>query len=137
MSRASSAVALFVAAALGASAAGAADQKAKATGTLKDLESREVQVVRDPPTDVRQQQAIEQYRRFLELQTDNAKMRAEATRRLGDLQVEVDESSRATGEASLSGVRTRRSDQAVRGVAGCAAGLRAQRRRHVPARARL
>jgi tetratricopeptide (TPR) repeat protein len=103
MSRASSAVALFVAAALGASAAGAADQKAKATGTLKDLESREVQVVRDPPTDVRQQQAIEQYRRFLELQSDNAKMRAEATRRLGDLQVEVDESSRATGEASLSG----------------------------------
>ena len=53
--------------------------------------------------DVKQQQAIEQYRRFLEMQTDNQKMRAEATRRLGDLQVEVDEIARAGAETALSG----------------------------------
>ena len=43
------------------------------------------------------QQAIEQYQRFLELQSKNEKMRAEAMRRLGDLQVEVDEAARAAG----------------------------------------
>ena len=43
------------------------------------------------------QQAIEQYRRFLELQSKNEKLRAEAMRRLGDLQVEVDEAARAAG----------------------------------------
>ena len=43
------------------------------------------------------QQAIEQYRRFLELQSKNEKMRTEAMRRLGDLQVEVDEAARAAG----------------------------------------
>ena len=47
------------------------------------------------------QQAIEQYRRFLELQSENEKMRAEAMRRLGDLQVEVDEGARAAGVDEL------------------------------------
>src|SRR6185436_8759707 len=65
--------------------------------TIKDLEKKEVQVAPDPPTDVKPQQAIEQYRRFLELQSKNEKMRTEAMRRLGDLQVEVDEAARAAG----------------------------------------
>jgi TolA-binding protein len=99
--RARATLALCVLAALTAATAGAADKKR--TGTIKDLEDVQVEVARDPPTDVKQQQAIEQYRRFLEMQTDNAKMRAEATRRLGDLQVEVDESTRAGGETELSG----------------------------------
>ena len=80
-----------------------ADGKTK-TGTIKDLEDREVHVTRDPPTDVKAQQAIEQYRRFLELQSENAQMRAEAMRRLGDLQLEVDEGSRAVGDETFSGL---------------------------------
>ena len=81
---------------LGVAAAGAADRK-KPTGTIKDLEGREIQVTRDPPTNVKPQQAIDQYRRFLELDSTNEQMRAEAMRRLGDLQLEVDESARAAG----------------------------------------
>ncbi|MBL8269188.1 tetratricopeptide repeat protein [Steroidobacter sp.] len=65
--------------------------------TIRDLDKKEVKVNPDPPSDVKAQQAIEQYRRFLELESKNDKMRAEAMRRLGDLQVEVDESAR-TGE---------------------------------------
>lgn len=84
-----------------------AEKKPKATGTIKDLESREIQIDRDPPTDVQQQQAIEQYKRFLELQSDNKNMRAEAMRRLGDLQVEVDEGARAAGDAGFDGVETK------------------------------
>lgn len=84
-----------------------AEKKPKATGTIKDLESREIQIDRGPPTDVQQQQAIEQYKRFLELQSDNKKMRAEAMRRLGDLQVEVDEDARAAGDAGFDGVETK------------------------------
>ena len=57
-----------------------------ATRTIRDLEKREVEVKPDPPSDVKAQQAIEQYRRFLELESQNDKMRAEAMRRLGDLQ---------------------------------------------------
>ena len=103
MSRTRSALALCILAALATGSADGADKKGKQAGTIKDLEDREIQVIRDPPTDVTQQQAIEQYRRFLELQSQNEKMRAEATRRLGDLQVEVDESARAGGESALSG----------------------------------
>ncbi len=66
--------------------------------TIRDLEKKEVEVKPDPPSDVEAQQAIEQYRRFLELESQNEKMRAEAMRRLGDLQVEVDEDARAAEE---------------------------------------
>lgn len=89
----------------------AAAAKPKATGTIKDLEQREIHVVPDPPSNVQPQQAIEQYRKFLELQSQNEKMRAEATRRLGDLQVEVDESARATSESGITGVEL---DEAIK-----------------------
>lgn len=88
-------------------AAAHAEKKPRPTGTIKDLESREIQIDRDPPTNVQQQQAIEQYKRFLELQSDNEKMRAEAMRRLGDLQVEVDEGARAAGDAGFNGLETK------------------------------
>jgi TolA-binding protein len=84
----------------------AADKKPKVgkpTGTIKDLEDREVQVTRDPPSNVKPQQAIEQYKEFLDLKSDNEQMRAEAMRRLGDLSVEVDEVARGGGDANLSG----------------------------------
>src|ERR1044071_9393868 len=84
---------------VGAFGSAAADKKGapKPAPTIKDLEKKEVQVSPDPPTDVQPQQVIEQYRRFLELQSKNEKMRTEAMRRLGDLQVEVDEAARAAG----------------------------------------
>ncbi|WP_129642425.1 tetratricopeptide repeat protein [Peristeroidobacter agariperforans] len=70
--------------------------------TIRDLEKKEVKVNRDPPSDVKMQQAIEQYRRFLEMESQNEKLRAEAMRRLGDLQVE-DESAR-TAEGAFGGL---------------------------------
>lgn len=72
--------------------------------TIKDLEGREVQVKPDPPSGVTQQQAIEQYRKFLELQSQNDRMRAEAMRRLGDLQLEVDDGARAAGTEEFGGL---------------------------------
>ena len=75
-----------------------------------------MQVVRDPPTGVQAQQAIEQYRRFLELQSDNEKMRTEAMRRLGDLQVEVDEGARANGATALSGAELKEAIKLYEGL---------------------
>lgn len=71
--------------------------------TIRDLDKKEVKVNPDPPSGVKAQQAIEQYRRFLELESQNEKLRAEAMRRLGDLQVEVDEDARAN-EAEFGGL---------------------------------
>src|SRR5512138_1575696 len=92
-----------------------ADQLGK-TGTIKDLEDREVQVTRDPPADVKPQQAIEQYRRFLELQSSDPRMRAEAMRRLGDLQLEVDEGARASGGEAFSGLEVKEAIQLYEGL---------------------
>jgi cellulose synthase operon protein C len=110
---------LATAAYLTALAAGSpafAAEKAKPARTIKDLEDREVQVRPDPPTDVKPQQAIEQYRRFLELQTQNERMRADAMRRLGDLQVEVDEGTRAVGGEQLSGLELKEAIQLYEGL---------------------
>jgi len=68
-----------------------AEKRPRSTGTIRDLESREIRIEPDPPTDVKPAQAIEQYKRFLELPSLDEKMRAEAMRRLGDLQLEADE----------------------------------------------
>jgi len=88
-------------------AAGAADQKRPPSPTIKDLERRELHIERDAPANAQPQQAIEQYRRFLELPAGNEKMRAEAMRRLGDLQVEVDEAARAGSAPGFQGLQTR------------------------------
>ena len=74
------------------------------TGTIADLEMREIEVVRDPPAGMPAQQAIEQYRRFLELESGNDALRAEAMRRLGDLQLEV-EDAHGLDPAAWSGAR--------------------------------
>lgn len=75
------------------------------TGTIADLEKREIEVGRDPPAGAPAQQAIEQYRRFLELESDSDALRAEAMRRLGDLQVEVEEEVPGGDAAAWSGLR--------------------------------
>jgi cellulose synthase operon protein C len=77
------------------------------TGTIKDLEKVEVAVPRDQASNVLPQQAAEQYRRFLEQQTKDDKLRADATRRLGDLQLEMDEAARAAGVTDPSGLQTK------------------------------
>ena len=93
-------VARLIAAAVALSlATGAlADRKVKTTGTIKDLEKREIVVKPEPPAQAQPEQAIEQYRKFLELQSKNPALQAEAMRRLGDLQVEVDEQARGNGD---------------------------------------
>lgn len=94
----------------------AAEQKPKSTGTIKDLETRKIDIDRDPPTNVKAQQAIEQYKRFLELQAGDDKLRAEAMRRLGDLSVEVDEGARAAGGDSFSGMEIKEAIKLYEGL---------------------
>ena len=98
---------LLLVSALAAAPPVMAEKKPKPTGTIRDLENREIKVERDPPTNVQPQQAIDQYQHFLELPSGNDKMRAEAMRRLGDLQVEVDEAARAAGAESFEGLQNR------------------------------
>jgi TolA-binding protein len=95
--------------------AAAADRK-KATGTIKDLDSREVQVKPDPPANVTPQRAVEQYKRFLELNSSNPQLRAEAMRRLGDLQLEADEGARSAGDAGFPGLETKEAIQLYEGL---------------------
>ena len=83
--------------------------------TIQDLEKKQVEVKPDPPTHVIPQQAIEQYRRFLEMESQNEKLRAEAMRRLGDLQVEVDNESRDI-ENELGGMKVGEAVQLYEGL---------------------
>ena len=84
--------------------------------TIKDLEDQEVQVIKEPPVNVQPEQAIEQYRRFLELQSQNERMRAEAMRRLGDLQLEVDEGARAAGSEDFGGLQVKEAIKLYEGL---------------------
>ena len=94
----------------------AADKKPKPTGTIKDLESREIKVERDPPSDVKPAQAIEQYQKFLDLPASgDEKIRIEAMRRLGDLQLEADEAKAGT-EATLSGAELKEAIKLYEGL---------------------
>lgn len=93
-----------------------AAEKAGKTGTIKDLEERRVDVKKDPPTNVQQQQAIEQYKKFLEMQSGEDKLRAEAMRRLGDLSVEVDDGGRASGDAGFEGMQTKEAIKLYEGL---------------------
>ncbi|MES1195381.1 MAG: tetratricopeptide repeat protein [Steroidobacter sp.] len=65
------------------------------TPTLKDLQGKTEDVTPQPASTATQEQAADAYRHFLELQNPNPKLRAEAMRRLGDLNVEVNEGSQA------------------------------------------
>lgn len=89
----------------GVASGGFSAERFKPTGTIKDLEQREVEVRPDPPRDVRPQQAIEQYRHFLELQSADPRLKAEAMRRLGDLQLQADEAARAAAEGEIDGLQ--------------------------------
>ncbi len=85
-------------------AAGAASSNQPAT--IKDLEGQQVAVSPDPPQGIDNNKTMESYRRFLDLNAGDAALRAEALRRLGDLNLESSESERIERElATNEGLR--------------------------------
>src|SRR6476661_8308493 len=77
--------------------AAAAKKKEK---TIGDLAARPVVVQPDQKVEASTARAMDNYRRFLELQKTDPQLRAEALRRLGDLNMEAGEGERMAGEAS-------------------------------------
>ncbi len=71
---------------------------ANAPPTIKDLEGQQIEVKPDPPGGVDAQKTMDSYRRFLDLNAGDAELRAEALRRLGDLNLESSESERIERE---------------------------------------
>ena len=68
--------------------------------TIKDLEARPVTVQKDTKLDANATRAMDNYRRFLELQHTDPKLRAEAMRRLGDLNLDAGEVERMEKEVN-------------------------------------
>jgi tetratricopeptide (TPR) repeat protein len=81
---------------LGAATVTAAAEKQ--AHTIKDLESRPVEVRTNAQVSASSSKAMENYRRFLELQKTDPQLRAEAMRRLGDLNLEAGELERMESE---------------------------------------
>jgi tetratricopeptide (TPR) repeat protein len=92
----------LLAAAIAAVCAGAAFNAAaapKKEKTIGELSARPVVVQPDAKVEASATRAMENYRRFLELQKTDPQLRAEALRRLGDLNMEAGEGERMAGEA--------------------------------------
>ena len=88
---------------LGATALSAAPKK---PATIKDLENQQVDISPDPPQNVDAAKTMASYKRFLDLNAGDAALRAEALRRLGDLNLESGESERIERElATNEGLR--------------------------------
>jgi cellulose synthase operon protein C len=88
---------------LGASQPSVAQKKPP---TIKDLDNQQVNVNTDPPQNVDAAKTMESYKRFLDLNAGDAALRAEALRRLGDLNLESSESERIARElATNEGLR--------------------------------
>jgi len=83
-----------------ATVAAARDREAEKARTIRDLKPRSVEIRRDEPVEASASKAMENYRRFLELQRTDPQLRAEAMRRLGDLSLEAGELERIEKEAS-------------------------------------
>jgi cellulose synthase operon protein C len=71
-----------------------------APATVGDLNSRNVAVRKDTPADASSTRAMENYRQFLQLQNTDPKLRAEALRRLGDLNLDSGEMQRLEQEVT-------------------------------------
>ncbi len=69
--------------------------------TIGDLSSNKVEVHKDTPAAASASRAMENYRRFLELQNTDPKLRAEAMRRLGDLNLDAGEMERLQNEVTM------------------------------------
>jgi cellulose synthase operon protein C len=87
--------AILTAMLLGPSILSAAPKK---PATIKDLDNQQVDVSPDPPQDVDAAKTMASYKRFLDLNAGDAALRAEALRRLGDLNLESSESERIERE---------------------------------------
>src|SRR5271167_2006167 len=97
------AAAILAALAFGPALCSAATQK---PATIKDLENQPVDINTDPPKNVDAAKTMESYKRFLDLNAGDAALRAEALRRLGDLNLESSESERIERElATNEGLR--------------------------------
>jgi tetratricopeptide (TPR) repeat protein len=97
------AAAILAAMALGPALSVAAPKK---PATIKDLDNQQVDVSPDPPQNVDSAKTMESYKRFLDLNAGDASLRAEALRRLGDLNLESSESERIERElATNEGLR--------------------------------
>jgi tetratricopeptide (TPR) repeat protein len=96
-------LALAIALVLAGTAAGpdVAAAPKKKEKTIAELNARPVVIQPDRKVEASSQRAMENYRRFLELQKTDPQLRAEALRRLGDLNIEAGETERMEGEASL------------------------------------
>jgi TolA-binding protein len=66
--------------------------------TIKDLDAQQVDVNTEPPKNVDANKTMDSYKRFLDLNAGDAALRAEALRRLGDLNLESSESERIERE---------------------------------------
>lgn len=91
-------LALAVALAVAQGAVGAADKKGPQT--IGDLKAKPVEVRKDTQVSATSSKAMENYRRFLELQKTDPELRAEAMRRLGDLNLEAGELDRMSTEVT-------------------------------------
>src|SRR5262249_48150512 len=91
-------IALAIALALAQGAVGAADKKGPQT--IGDLKAKPVEVHKDTQVSATSSKAMENYKRFLELQKTDPDLRAEAMRRLGDLNLEAGELDRMATEVT-------------------------------------
>src|SRR5260370_32661651 len=66
--------------------------------TIKDLDAQQPDVNTDPPKSIDANKTMDSYKRFLDLNAGDAALRAEALRRLGDLNLESSESERIERE---------------------------------------
>lgn len=96
--------ALWLAVVAGTLVAGAPSSGAdkKKEQTIKDIEGRQVEVRPNEKVDSSDKRAMEGYRAFLALKSADPKLRAEAMRRLADLNLEAGEVERAEQEITTS-----------------------------------
>src|ERR1700761_7396141 len=103
LSQLTCAAAMLAAMLLGPTGVSAAPKKPP---TIKDLDNQQVDVSTDPPQNIDSQKTMNSYKRFLDLNAGDAALRAEALRRLGDLNLESSESERIERElATNEGLR--------------------------------
>lgn len=82
---------------------GEAKDRGPSRDTIRTLKSRAVPVNPEPPAVDSAAQAMDQYRRFLALKTGSADMRAEALRRLADLNLDAGVNAESAGDTAGAG----------------------------------
>lgn len=75
-------------------------QSSSPAPSIGDLSKRKIEVHKDTPAAASSSKAMENYRHFLELQNTDPKLRAEAMRRLGDLNLDAGQMNRMAEEVT-------------------------------------